>query len=319
MKAAEYVAVPQNQSRSGHCKQPVAARITRGDVIMLPQLTLRLVALATTFCAGSVFASEVDEPAADDGLIPPSYQLGEGVALIELFTSEGCSSCPPAEKMVQGLVNEALAEGHDIHLLSWHVDYWNELNTPHGVWVDPYSDPQYTQRQRAYALGFVQMGLSERPVMVTPQVLLNGLPYQVVPGEAAGSKLQAVASASTKDTTTIDATVTRDGAALSVEWSVTPGSDDWQPNGSLTIAAVESGVHSSITAGENHGHSTVHDHLVRTATMDKLEGTAGTTVLTLPDNWQGQSGAVLLVIQNGAFQVVDVARSCDSRANCGGG
>jgi hypothetical protein len=106
--------------------------------------------------------------------IPADFKLPKGQVLLEIITSEGCSSCPPADKLVQGLVNEAQAEGHDIHLLAWHVDFWDKLKTPHGVWDDPYTIKQANLRTRAYAISEVKMGLVKKPVMATPTVLING-------------------------------------------------------------------------------------------------------------------------------------------------
>lgn len=243
----------------------------------------------------------------DQGQIPPSFSLGAGKVMVELFTSEGCSSCPRVDKAVQTLVNEAQAEGHEIHLLAWHVDYWDRLQTSHGVWADPYSDALYTQRQRAYAHAFVQMGLSERPVLVTPQVLFNGRPIQAIPGASTGDKMVAAAHGIVGQGS-VSASVTREDDQLSVAWEVSGVAEDWQPGGSLTVAAVESRVASEITAGENHGLSMVHDHLVRVATMDQVQAASGSVTLALPDDWAGTDGAVLVVWQNRALGLVDLAR-----------
>lgn len=66
--------------------------------------------------------------------------------LVEMFLSQSCSSCVPAAKLVSDY-----ADRPDLVVLSWHVDYWDQLNVPgHGRWKDPYSDPAYTERQRRY-------------------------------------------------------------------------------------------------------------------------------------------------------------------------
>ncbi len=70
----------------------------------------------------------------------------EPVAVIELFTSQGCSSCPPADKLLSKTITEARSNNSKIFALSYHVDYWNRLG-----WADPFSDKKYSDRQSLYA------------------------------------------------------------------------------------------------------------------------------------------------------------------------
>lgn len=83
-----------------------------------------------------------------------------GFAVVELFTSEGCSSCPPADEAVAKLLNQDMA---NVYILSFHVDYWNRLG-----WNDPFSKAQFSARQRAYAKTFSLESI------YTPQVVVNG-------------------------------------------------------------------------------------------------------------------------------------------------
>lgn len=83
--------------------------------------------------------------------------------VIELFTSQGCSSCPPADKNVSTVLDAARKENIPIYSLGWHVDYWNYLG-----WRDPYSSKANTQRQRKYAQ------IMRQRTIYTPQVILNG-------------------------------------------------------------------------------------------------------------------------------------------------
>src|SRR6185436_2864866 len=70
---------------------------------------------------------------------------GLGVAVVELFTSEGCSSCPPAEKVLSNILEDAEKNHKNIFCLEYHVDYWNR-----GGWKDPFSKNQFTMRQNSY-------------------------------------------------------------------------------------------------------------------------------------------------------------------------
>lgn len=87
----------------------------------------------------------------------------EPVTVIELFTSQGCSSCPSADKLLSQTITDAKKDGKKIFALSFHVDYWNRLG-----WADPFSERKYTERQNNYA-----QSISGSSVY-TPQMVVNG-------------------------------------------------------------------------------------------------------------------------------------------------
>src|SRR6056297_3529622 len=113
---------------------------------------------------------------------------GERPVVVELFTSQGCSSCPPADAFLEELV-----ERDDVLALSLHVDYWDYIG-----WKDTFASPDHTARQRGYAKA------NERKMVYTPQMIINGADHAV------GTRLKDVGDL-------IDKHLARSGGDLSVD------------------------------------------------------------------------------------------------------
>ncbi len=166
--------------------------------------------------------------------------------LVELFTSEGCSDCPPADALLARLDHEQFVPDADAIVLSEHVTYWN-----HEGWSDPFSMPEIDERQRGYVYHF---GLQDS---YTPQAVVDGA-LQVV-GNNANALAQAVEQAAIKPKEPL-AIENVHWANGGVDFSVhgQPGSD-----AKLEAALAEDATHREVTSGENAGRTLHHVAVVR--------------------------------------------------------
>jgi hypothetical protein len=158
--------------------------------------------------------------------------------LVELYTSEGCSSCPPAEQWLSTLRDKPGYVG-----LEFHVDYWDS-----NEWRDPYSDPRFSARQKSIAARHAHDGI------FTPQVLVDGRPWanwsQSAEPKAPAAADVKLALALTPTGGTLHATI--DGGAAGAHEHL-----------QMFLALTENGLANAITGGENEGAMLLHDHVVR--------------------------------------------------------
>ena len=187
-------------------------------------------------------------------------------ALVELFTSEGCSSCPPADRLLARLAAEARDSGEPVFTLSFHVDYWNYLG-----WADPYSDPAFSARQRAYS-----QALGE--TVYTPQMTVNG--RRAFVGSDAARVRRDLGEALRQPASVMLAAgvspVTAEGVLL-VSYAV----PDLPEDAVVHLAVVERGLSQRVTRGENTGRTLGHENVVRV--FETLEAPYGKVTLELPE------------------------------------
>jgi hypothetical protein len=169
--------------------------------------------------------------------------------LVELFTSEGCSSCPPADQYLSTLRQH----NKNVILIGEHVDYWNNLG-----WADPFSSPKWTERQREYC---EKLGANS---CYTPQAVINGQ------RECVGSNQSAVQDAISSTPNALSVPIAMKiarGAGNSVDISLVVGNSSRTNNVSLFL--VEDGVSVYVQRGENGGRKLSHDGIVRSHTAIK--------------------------------------------------
>jgi len=173
--------------------------------------------------------------------------------VVELFTSEGCSSCPPADEFLLRLEERQFVDGAEVIAIEEHVDYWN-----HDGWTDPFSSFEWTLRQQDYASTF------KLPGAYTPQMVIDGR-EQII-----GSRIREVSTAILQNSRT-------QKCGVSIEQVPSPSNQARQFNVSVTnlvganpkdssevwLAVTESGLHSQVDRGENAGKSLYHASVVR--------------------------------------------------------
>jgi hypothetical protein len=186
-----------------------------------------------------------------------------GFALVELFTSEGCSSCPPADGI---LAKVAMNYKSHVYVMGFHVDYWDKLG-----WKDVFSNSDFTHRQQEYA-----RVLSVRSIY-TPQAVVNGENELVGSDE---SRLRTIIEADLKKPAgkSIELHARRDGQHVNVNFNV-PAADKEV----LDIALVQLHAESEVKAGENDGRSLKHINVVRDLQSEEVHaGSSGSVSFEMP-------------------------------------
>jgi hypothetical protein len=202
----------------------------------------------------------------------------KGFALVELFTSEGCSSCPPADKLMEKLQQENA--GKPVYVVAFHVDYWNHLG-----WKDRFSTAAFTARQRQYG---DWMNLES---IYTPQVVVNGASEYVGSDERSIVKaIDASLNQGTNNTLTLKGKV--DSGKVQVDYEVTGPIS----NKALFLALVQKKASSNVKAGENEGRQLSHVQIVRDLIPVDIQGKS--TTINLPDTLSQEGWELIGFVQN---------------------
>jgi len=213
--------------------------------------------------------------------------------VVELYTSEGCSSCPPADALLAKFEEVGRIGNAQVVALEEHVDYWDDLG-----WKDPFSSHNWTIRQNAYA------GVLGNGNPYTPQMVVDGTAE--FSGGRAQQALQSIAEAATRTKVPVTLTpgaVDRPGKE---DFSVQVGKLLSSPKGGsaeVWLAITETGLHSSVTRGENAGQELRHAAVVRSmrkigeARPDRDVSFTGDTVVPLRGEWKRENLKAVAFVQ----------------------
>jgi hypothetical protein len=225
--------------------------------------------------------------------------------VVELFTSEGCSSCPPADALLARLESEQPVAGAEVIALAQHVDYWNHLG-----WADPFSAHEFSERQGEYAARFGADGV------YTPQMVVDG--GAEFPGGNSGRAFETIARAARepKAQVSLARADMQEGAGdalrLSVRVERLPKLTDGD-TADVLLAVTEGGLSSDVARGENAGHRLTHACVVRRLTKIGYLSAAtppfdAEPLVTLDKGWRRENlRAVVFLQEHTSGRVVGAA------------
>ncbi|MFO1396148.1 MAG: DUF1223 domain-containing protein [Burkholderiales bacterium] len=224
------------------------------------------------------------------------------VPLVELFTSEGCDSCPPADRW---LAAQFPGLRDDVSVLAFHVDYWDRLG-----WKDRFASAAYTARQ------YDAMRAGGATFVYTPQVLVQGRDAEFGRGTRAPALLADARRGTPRATVTLDTTAGDDGT-LVVAAAARIDPAHAHPRAVLWLAYTESALTSDVGAGENRGARLTHDHVVRRleGPYPAADGMIRATARFARPAERGRDGAVVAVVQDArTYEVLQTL----TQPRCGG-
>jgi hypothetical protein len=213
--------------------------------------------------------------------------------IVELFTSEGCSSCPAADRLLSRLEQTQPVAGAQVVAIEEHVDYWNQLG-----WTDPFSSPQYRARQNDYAVAFHSSNI------YTPQMVVNGLTEFV--GSDMNRAYHEIGAAAQAATTAIDLGAhpsSSDPDLLDLSVQVTNLKTAKWRDSNVYLAVIENGLTTFVPRGENSGRTLRHSSVARSFGIIgrvKPQGANGgqlVSTLRLPHEWKRENLRAVVFLQ----------------------
>ena len=213
--------------------------------------------------------------------------------VVELFTSEGCSSCPPADALLAKLSEQQPVANAEVIALEEHVDYWNDLG-----WMDPFSSREWTTRQSIYA------GPLGNGNPYTPQMVIDGKAELV--GSNAGKARQLIQQSAGEEKAQVSLTQSSSAKSGSADFTVKVGQLPRSAKGDTAevwLAVTETSLHSAVSRGENAGEDLHHAAVVRT--MQRIgeaknagEFTyAGDVSVQLKPEWKRENLKAVVLVQ----------------------
>jgi hypothetical protein len=215
----------------------------------------------------------------------------KGFAVVELFTSEGCSSCPPADNLMASIENEIGKKA--IYILAYHVDYWDRLG-----WRDNFSQAAFTKRQKVYA------ELLHLNSVYTPQVVVNGRKEFIGSSKKA---LQDAIESSLLDSSavTLDVKSTISNDKLNIEYETNGSAGKVNFVGNL----IQKSAQTEVKSGENAGRKLTHVQIVRKQVIESARSHKGEISIALPPDYHDHQWELICFLQSGDGTILSASRS----------
>ncbi len=213
---------------------------------------------------------------------------GDGFAVLELFTSEGCSSCPPADALM-GRIQEQYKD-KPVYVLSYHVDYWDRMG-----WKDVFSSAKNTDRQYRYSQ-------SLRSQVYTPQLVVNGK-QEFIGSDKAKTADALDAALKGKPAVTLDLKASPSFGHMQIDYEVSGKIAESK----LLVALVQKQAVSKIKRGENEGRTLQHWQIVRKLFTFELDSAKGEKQFTLPADFDAQGWEIIGLVQNPENGIISAA------------
>jgi hypothetical protein len=256
----------------------------------MSKLRLNIAIAVCSLSACAMLVGPVMLKHARAGAPPEGTKIAKGSpVVVELFTSEGCSSCPPADALLARISKSSSFAGAPIIAIAEHVDYFNHLG-----WADPYSKSQFTERQQGYVDA---MHLKE---VYTPQMIVDGRIEFLGHNEDAARTAIAAASRASKATVNVHVESLKGNAlTLKLDVGAVPAKDGGEA-ADILVGVTEDNLNSSITRGENAGRKLAHVRVLRGI---KSVGTAGKAPVsqsasaTLQEAWKRADLWAIVLVQ----------------------
>ena len=228
--------------------------------------------------------AQFGDPISTAAIVTKAGVKPTGVAVVELFTSQGCSSCPSADAILSKIEMAASESKLPIYALSFHVDYWNRLG-----WNDPYSQAIFTKRQRDYAA----LGGSQK--VYTPQMIVSGR-SEFVGSDAAKASAAIAESLHTATPNSVQLQLTRlpNGTTIAVDYKVNGPIDGKVMN----LALIQTDVQNSVPRGENSGRTLAHVNVVRAFETLPLTQPTSSVKIKVPEGLSPANVAIVAYVQD---------------------
>jgi hypothetical protein len=248
-------------------------------------------AVIISFLTGSVILLSMFPAQPADLVI--HHPENQRAVVVELFTSQGCSSCPAADRLLSEFISKSDEQELPVYGLSFHVDYWNRLG-----WKDPFSAKAYTDRQYAYARKMGQQGV------YTPQMVVNGEMEFVGSNRREASVAINTALSVAAGVEVAVTEISLKGETIRFSYQI----DEHLKGTVINFALVERGLTTTVKRGENGGRTLHNDNVVRVF-LQRSAKEDGLISIELPENINLQNSSLIVYIQQKtSFEILGATR-----------